>query len=131
GHCPKHTTFIAIGAFSTSPGGTGSWLAAIINRFGDLDGTLFELPAAAAVARKNLADVDGGGRIEMVDGDFIKDPLPGRHDVILIANVMHLFSPENNQALLRSARDSVADGVRLLLADFWTDDTIRSRTLRR
>ncbi len=36
---------------------------------------------------------------------------------------MHLFSPENNQALLRSARDSVAEGARLLLADFWTDDT--------
>ncbi len=44
-------------------------------------------------------------------------------DVVLFANVMHLFSPESNQALLRSARQSVTDGARLLLADFWTDET--------
>ncbi len=104
-------------------GGTGSWLTAVLNQFSDLKGTLFELPSAAAVARQNLSSVLAGQRVEIVDGDFFKDALPEGHDVVLIANVMHLFSPESNQMLLRSARQSVPDGAHLLLADFWTDPT--------
>ncbi len=104
-------------------GGTGSWLTAVLNQFSDLKGTLFELPSAAAVARRNLSAVSAGERVEVVDGDFFIDALPEGHDVVLIANVMHLFSPESNQMLLRGARQSVPDGARLLLADFWTDET--------
>ncbi len=104
-------------------GGTGSWLIAVLHQYGDLKGTLFELPSAAAVARQNLSNVPAGQRVEIVDGDFFKDALPEGHDVVLIANVMHLFSPESNQMLLRSARQSVPDGAHLLLADFWTDQT--------
>ncbi len=104
-------------------GGTGSWLTAVLNQCSDLKGTLFELPSAAAVARRNLSAVSAGERVEVVDGDFFIDALPEGHDVVLIANVMHLFSPESNQMLLRGARQSVPDGARLLLADFWTDET--------
>lgn len=113
----RHNRMLDIG------GGTGSWLSAVLNQFSDLKGTLFELPSAAAVARQNLSAVSVGERLEVVDGDFFTDALPEGHDVVLIANVMHLFSPESNQALLRSVRQSVPDGARLLLADFWTDET--------
>ena len=113
----RHDRMLDIG------GGTGSWLSAVLNQFSDLKGTLFELPSAAAVARQNLSAVSAGERVEVVDGDFFTDVLPEAHDVVLIANVMHLFSPESNQMLLRSARKSVPDGARLLLADFWTDVT--------
>ena len=60
---------------------------------------------------------------EVVDGDFFHDALPQGHDAVLIANVMHLFSPDHNKDLLRRIRASVAAGARLLLADFWTDPT--------
>jgi ubiquinone/menaquinone biosynthesis C-methylase UbiE len=113
----RHNRMLDIG------GGTGSWLSAVLDRYGDLEGTLFELPSAAAVARRNLSAVGSAERLEVVDGDFFTDTLPEGHDVVLVANVMHLFSPESNQALLRSARQSVPDGARLLLADFWTDET--------
>ncbi len=104
-------------------GGTGSWLIAVLHQYGYLKGTLFELPSAAAVARQNLSNVPAGERVEIVDGDFFTDTLPEGHDVVLIANVMHLCSPESNQKLLRSVRQSVPDGAHLLLADFWTDPT--------
>jgi hypothetical protein len=113
----RHNRMLDIG------GGTGSWLSAVLDQYGDLQGTLFELPSAAAVARRNLSAVRAAERLEVIDGDFFTDTLPEGHDVVLIANVMHLFSPESNQALLRSARQSVPDGARLLLADFWTDET--------
>lgn len=103
-------------------GGTGSWLLAVLHRHHHLRSTLFELPGAAALARDRLAEDNPGTHpTEVVDGDFFHDPLPRGHDAVLIANVMHLFSPDHNKDLLRRTRASVAAGARLLLADFWTD----------
>jgi len=105
-------------------GGTGSWLLAVLLHYAHLRTTLFELPGTAALARQRLADTDPlTRRVEVVDGDFFHDPLPTGHDAVLIANVMHLFSPDHNKDLLQRARASVANGARLLLADFWTDPT--------
>ena len=43
--------------------------------------------------------------------------------MVLVANLMHLLSPDHNKDLLKRARASVPAGARLLLADFWTDQT--------
>jgi ubiquinone/menaquinone biosynthesis C-methylase UbiE len=105
-------------------GGTGSWLLAVVQQYRHLRATLFELPGAAALARRRLADQQLLTRnIDVVDGDFFQDSIPAGHDVILIANVMHLFSSHRNKDLLRRVRASATNGTRLLLADFWTDPT--------
>jgi SAM-dependent methyltransferase len=59
----------------------------------------------------------------VVEGDFFNDPLPDGADAVLVANVVHLFSPAQNLDLLRRARRHVTEGARLLLVDFWTDPT--------
>lgn len=56
-------------------------------------------------------------------GDFFKDPIPDGYDIVLIVNVVHLFSPEHNLELLRRIHESVSNDSRLLLVDFWTDPT--------
>jgi SAM-dependent methyltransferase len=104
-------------------GGTGSFLLAVLRAFGRLKATLFELPAVAAIARQQLSKTPFEGQVEVVQGDFFKDPIPPGHDVVLIANVMHLLSPEHNLELLRRTRERVPEGARLLLVDFWTDPT--------
>lgn len=102
-------------------GGTGSWLLAIWQGNPALQATLFELPAAAAVARRRLATGGAAEHIAVAEGDFFADPIPEGHDAILLANVVHLFSPERNLALLQRVRAAAPGGARLLLADFWTD----------
>jgi SAM-dependent methyltransferase len=110
-------------------GGTGSWLLAILRRHPQLNGTLFELPMAASIARQRFADDPAGKRAEAVEGDFFVDPIPDGHDAVLVANVIHLFSPERNLELLQRIRDQVADGGRLFLADLWTDPTHTEPTM--
>ncbi len=104
-------------------GGTGSFLLAALRRHPRLRCTLYELPAAAAVARQRLAGSPHAAQIEIVEGNFLSDPIPEGHDAILVANVVHALSPENNHALLRRTRERVAPGARLLLVDLWTDPT--------
>jgi len=102
-------------------GGTGSFLIAVLQHHNALKGTLFELPGACAVARQRLANELEGSRIDVVEGDVFKDPLPGGHDVVLIANVVHVFSAAHNIELMRKIRAHVMPGARLLLVDLWTD----------
>ena len=102
-------------------GGTGSFLIAALSEHGGLEGTLFELPAAAAIMRERLVGSPLAGRIRVEEGDFFKTPIPGDHDAIIVANVIHLFSPERNLELLRRIREYVTNGARLLLVDLWTD----------
>jgi hypothetical protein len=73
-------------------GGTGSFLVHVLRRNSSLKGTLFELPGACAVARQKLAELPEGARINIVEGDVFKDPLPGDHDVLIVANTIHIFS---------------------------------------
>src|SRR5262245_66251986 len=49
--------------------------------------------------------------------------MPSCHDVIIVANILHLFLPEQNRAVLQHTRASVTTGARLLIVDLLTDPT--------
>jgi SAM-dependent methyltransferase len=104
-------------------GGAGSFLVAAVKRHRNIAATLFELPAVAALARELLADDPAARAIQIIAGDFFETPIPPGYDAIILANVVHLFSPARNLALLRRIRASVPPSARLLLVDFWTDPT--------
>jgi SAM-dependent methyltransferase len=104
-------------------GGTGSFLKTLLQRHPELECTLYELPAAAQVACQRLAVDPLGRQIKIVEGDFLRDPLPKGHDVVLLAHVVHVLVPERNLELLRRARQAVVQGARLLIVDFWTNPT--------
>ncbi|HEY5956308.1 MAG TPA: methyltransferase [Polyangiaceae bacterium] len=104
-------------------GGTGSYLVPILKRHAEMRATLFELPPSADVARSRLASQPTRSRIEIVEGDALFDPLPGGHDIVLLAAVVHLFDPEKTMLLLRRIRESVSTGATLLLVDHWMNST--------
>lgn len=104
-------------------GGTGNFLVAVLAHYARLSGTLYELPDTAAVARRELAGKPETARIAIVEGDLFADPLPEGADAVLIANLVHLFSPASDLDMLRRVRRHVSAGARLLLVDFWTDPT--------
>lgn len=104
-------------------GGTGSFLIAALRRHPALRGTLFELPGACGVARQRLAGEPEGARIEVVEGDILKDPLPAGHDALIVANTVHVLSAAQNLALLKKLRGDVKSGARLLLVDLWMNPT--------
>jgi hypothetical protein len=104
-------------------GVTGSFLRAILESHETMDGTLFELPAAAAVAPNHLRGSDFEPRIAIVAGDFLKDPIPTGHDAFLAANVIHVFDGRQNLEFFRRVRASAVAGARLLRVDLFTNAT--------
>lgn len=104
-------------------GGTGSWVIALAEADPELTATVFELPEVAAVAEERLRITGLSARIDILAGDLLTSDIPRDYDAFLLANVVHYFNPETNQAILRKIRASTEPGARLLLADFWTNPT--------
>ncbi|MBV8551480.1 MAG: hypothetical protein JOY54_09280 [Acidobacteriaceae bacterium] len=104
-------------------GGTGSFLRAILQSHENLEGTLYELRPAAAVARNHLRGSDFEKRIGIIEGDFLKDPIPNGHDGFLAANVIHVLDEQQSLRFFRRVRASAANRARLLLVDFFTNAT--------
>lgn len=104
-------------------GGTGSWVIALAEADPRLTATVFELPQVAAVAEQRLHTSGLSSRIDVQAGDLLTGDLPRGYDAALLANVVHYYDPETNQAILRKIRAATEPGARLLVADFWTDPT--------
>ncbi|WP_239309859.1 MULTISPECIES: acetylserotonin O-methyltransferase [unclassified Frankia] len=104
-------------------GGTGSFARAALGRNPQLSATLFELPQTAVVAARHVDGLADRDRLTIVEGDLFNDPIPKDHDVLLLANVIHLFPPDRSRILLSRVRAAAPDGARLLLVDLWTDPT--------
>jgi SAM-dependent methyltransferase len=104
-------------------GGTGSIAGAIAQRNPNIEGTIFDLPNVVPMAKARIAALGLSDRLGTKEGDLLLDAYPSGHDVVLLANVIHYFDGERNQAVLRRAREAVAPGGRLLALDFWTDAT--------
>lgn len=110
-------------------GGTGSWSIAIARAHPHLTATVFELPQVAAIARQRIAEHGLSDRIDVAEGEVLTTNLPTGHDNCLLANVIHCFSPSDNQRLLTRVRQAVNPGARLLLVDYWTDPTHTKPTI--
>lgn len=102
-------------------GGVGEFLVPILDRFPQLEGTLFELPPVTEVAKDALAANPVGSRINIVAGDLFEDAIPEDHDALILANVVHYFDHARNVELLRRIRERVLAGARVLIVDFWTN----------
>jgi SAM-dependent methyltransferase len=102
-------------------GGTGSWLLSLLQQHEHLHGTLVERAAVAEIARLRLAAGLDQSRFDVLAVDFLREPIPSGHDAVLLAHVLHGYTPTQNLELLRKVREVIATGARLLLVDVWTD----------
>lgn len=98
-------------------GGPGHMARAFVER--GLRVTLFDRPETVDFVADayGLSEVE---RLELVGGDFIEDALPdGPFDVVLMSNVVHIYSPEENRALLERVAGVTAPGGVVAIADFF------------
>lgn len=72
-------------------GGAGAYTAAFLDAYPDATATLVDRADVVALAREELARF--GARVRFVDGDA-REVVVARHDVALLANVLHLHGPD-------------------------------------
>lgn len=95
-------------------GGTGALLAAVLDAYPQLHGTLVELPAAIADATRRLARFDD--RASVVSGDIFTAVPPGA-DAYLLCRVLHNWSDQRCVELLGTIREAARPESRVLVLE--------------
>jgi hypothetical protein len=95
-------------------GGTGALLATVLKHFPTLHGTIFELPAVAARARKVARDGELAQRIGAVDGNMFTDAPPCA-DAYILSHVLHDWDDDLCVRILQNVRRAMPAAARLLV----------------
>ncbi len=103
-------------------GGPGTYAMAFLTKNPQLQATVCDRPAALEVARKIAATHKAGRRLSYQPLDFMQEPITGRYDIIWYSNVLHIYSPEQNQALFRRALPALTPGGRMIVQDAFLHD---------
>jgi acetylserotonin N-methyltransferase len=102
-------------------GATGHLAMAGCWRYPGLRAVVFDLPAVLPLAREVVAASDVADRIELVAGDFFRDPLPPA-DLIAVGRILHDWSEDKIGRLLGVIHRSLPAGGALLVAEKLLDD---------
>lgn len=97
-------------------GGTGMFLAGLLQRFPDLRGTLFDLPRMIANAPQVLDEYGVAGRCSVVAGSFFEQ-VPSGGDVYVLKAVVGGWDDESCVRILTTVRRAMPAESRLLVIE--------------
>ena len=92
-------------------GGTGHLALTACARYPQLQGAVFDLPAAISTAREYVGRDTPGGRLALIAGDFFTDPLP-EADIFALGRILHDWSEDKIRTLLRKVWERLPSGRR-------------------
>src|SRR4029079_2518277 len=84
-------------------GGPGTYAMAFLAKNPTLRATVCDRPAALDVAKEIASTHKAGARLSYIPRALLTKAIPGTFDVIWYSNVLHIYSPQDNQALFRRA----------------------------
>ncbi len=103
-------------------GGPGTYAMAFLAKNSMLRAMVCDRPAALEVAKEIASTHKAGARLSYLPLDLLTEAIPGSYDVIWYSNVLHIFAPQDNQALFRRALAALNPGGRLLIQDAFLHD---------
>ena len=98
-------------------GGVGRFITAVAGAAPRLEFGLFDLPPVIAQAGPALAAAGLRDRVTLHPGSFRTDAVPTGYDLVSLVRVMHDHDDSVAAPLLRSIRDSLPPGGRLLIVE--------------
>jgi hypothetical protein len=104
------TTVVDVG------GGTGAFLAGLLEANPHMRGILFDLPSVIPDAEGLLASAGVTERCEVVAGDCF-EAVPAGGDAYILSWVIHDWDDEQSITILKNCRQAMADHARLLLIE--------------
>jgi ubiquinone/menaquinone biosynthesis C-methylase UbiE len=97
-------------------GGNGSVLTAILSRYPNVRGILYDLPGVIDRARGSLAKAGLAERCQAVAGSFFEKIVPGG-DCYLMRHIIHDWTDEQSFTILKNVRKVIPSEGRLLIIE--------------
>ncbi|MBI2567405.1 MAG: methyltransferase domain-containing protein [Candidatus Schekmanbacteria bacterium] len=100
-------------------GGAGAYVLAALEQNPYLEATIVDTSAVIDIAKEKIAAAGAAERVTFVAGDFFAVPFGGGFERVLLSNIAHIYSPEQNRALLRRCFEALAPGGMIGVKDFF------------
>ncbi len=107
-------------------GGPGTYSIHFCKGNPDLKATVYDLPTSRPFAEKTIQGFGLEDRIGFLDGDFLKDPVPGRYDAAWLSHILHGEGPEACEGILGKAVAALEPGGMILVHEFILDEDMAS-----
>jgi|Deesub1362A_J573_1020465.scaffolds.fasta_scaffold00051_73 ubiquinone/menaquinone biosynthesis C-methylase UbiE len=105
-------------------GGSGAYSWVFVKKRGG-KATIVETPEMADFTRKILQEKNAEN-IDVIEGDFLKDPIGESYDIALISNIIHFQSIEENKLLIKRAYQALVRGGAVVIHDYLLNDDMTS-----
>ena len=112
---PTATRLVDVG------GGTGLYSIALLRANPQLRAVVWDRPEVLRVAAEFAAESGVADRLELVPGDFFKDPFPTGADVVLLSNILHDWDIPEARQLVHRCGAALPVGGKLLVHDVFLD----------
>lgn len=103
-------------------GGSGVYSMAFVKAKPGLKAVVFDLADVTALARTYIAESGLSGSISTMDGDYNSDSFGAGYDLVFMSAIVHINSYDENVALMKRARQSLAKGGRIVIQDHIMDE---------
>ncbi len=108
--------FSGIDVLADIGGGNGSLISAILARYPNMKGILFDLGHVVDRAREILKASDLAQRCSVIEGNFF-ETMPASANVYLFRHIIHDWTDEQCIQILGHCRKAIPTGGKLLIAD--------------
>jgi (2Fe-2S) ferredoxin/precorrin-6B methylase 2/DNA-binding CsgD family transcriptional regulator len=99
-------------------GGSAAYSIAFAQAEEKLHATVLDLPTVLPIAQGHINAAGLAGRVETRAGDMRRDPLGKGFTLIFISGICHMWSPDENQDLLRRCFEALEPSGRVVIQDF-------------
>jgi len=109
--------FSGIRVLADIGGGNGSAIAAILKKYPDMRGILFDLPGVAERAKQNIEAAGVADRCQVTGGSFMA-AVPTGADAYLMRHVIHDWDDEKSATILQNIYRSMGNDGKLLVGEY-------------
>jgi hypothetical protein len=108
--------FSGAGTIADIAGGVGHLLGAVLEKYTDAKGVLFEFPPVLEGAPAMLDSYGVRDRVELVSGDFVES-IPVVADIYMLKHIIHDWYDDKCTTILGNIRSVMPNDARVLIMD--------------
>ena len=109
--------FSGIRVLADIGGGNGSAITAILKKYPDMRGILFDLPGVAERAKQNIQAAGVADRCHVIGGSFM-EAVPTGADAYMMRHVIHDWDDEKSAKILKNIHRSMGKDGKLLVGEY-------------
>jgi len=83
-----------------------------------LKATVYDLPTTRPFAEKTIGQFKLADRINLMNGNYLEDPVEGRYDVAWLSHILHGEEPGDCRMIIQKAVDALEPGGMIIIHDF-------------